>query len=390
MMQVSQSVPLVSIHPDLLEESVWEAIAKRFPNYDLEHTPHFISSERTRIRPEGKKILVGTVHLDGNYVGYLPLVYGMSDIHFSIGERRLLTLRVRSLTVLGKDILLESPTYLTPIIQQLSESKTDYDMILIKRLATESALWKHIHCDTYLTKQFFIYTPFGPARNHFIELPGTWDDYLAQLKPKVRHELRRKVRKMKNTYAQSIVVRRFTDESNCNEYLSSVRAVAAASWQRKRVGVRTIDNSDKATYECVTGFARKKLLRGYILYAKGYPVAYAFGLQYNGLYHIREIAYDQHCQTTAPGVVLCYYILKDLYEYQKPTVCDFGYGDARYKQELCNNSRVEKTTWLLKRKVSNHLWSTFHRATMMVQHAAGNVFSQLNIKEQALGSLRRK
>src|SRR5207249_4733299 len=109
-----------------------------------------------------------------------------------------------------------------------------------------------------------------------------------------------------------------------DEFLDQAHRVSRQSWQAKRLGVRIRNTpEERAYYEFL---ASQGALRSYVLEHRGRPVAFEFGIQWNGRFVFEETGYDAAFAGHSPGTVLLFRILEDLIARDTPELLDFGYG----------------------------------------------------------------
>ena len=162
-----------------------------------------------------------------------------------------------------------------------------------------------------------------------IELPCTWDDYLASLSKKNRHELRRKIRRLYNAGDARYHVAQNSEHfsTDLEDFLSLLAGSRA-------------DKAQFMTSE-IKGFFRSALSRmaelGYVrllfLELNGQRVSSAMCFDYNETFLLYNSGYDTNFSSLSVGLLLKVFCLKDAIEAGKKQF-DFLRGAEAYKYHL--------------------------------------------------------
>lgn len=162
-----------------------------------------------------------------------------------------------------------------------------------------------------------------------IELPATWDEYLAGLRKKDRHELRRKMRRLENAGDASYHVVH-NSEAFCDdleEFLSLLinsRADKAQFMTSERKGF---------FYSALTTMAEKGYVKLIFLELDGVRVSSAVCFDYNNSFFLYNSGYDLDYSSLSVGLLLKAYCLKEAIEEGKDQF-DFLRGAEPYKYHL--------------------------------------------------------
>jgi len=188
--------------------------------------------------------------------------------------------------------------------------------------------------------------PFAGARavqhqtSHRIRMPETAEAYFAGLKGHARHEVRRHARRLESAMSGRLSLRCFRCVDECDEFHRLVEQVWRRSWHA------CVGGAPVPPVEFLSLAARHRWLRGYVLFGREEPLAYALGYQYRGVYSYHNTAYDPQHQALSPGSVMTFLFLQQLFESDPPELVDFGSGENRYKVMLCNETREQVGYWL--------------------------------------------
>jgi hypothetical protein len=165
----------------------------------------------------------------------------------------------------------------------------------------------------------------SPAQPHWwVEFPQPATDYWKRFSGKSWYDVRSKARKLKHSVAM------FTRADQVPAFLAQAHEVSKQSWQARRLGLRMKNTPEERWF--YDFLAAQGALRCYILEQDGKPLAFECGIQWSGCFTFEETGYDRAYAQQSPGMVLMFRVLEDLVARDAPALCDFGYGDAPYKQ----------------------------------------------------------
>jgi len=176
-----------------------------------------------------------------------------------------------------------------------------------------------------------------------VQLSNTYAEFLRRRSGNTRHNLKRYGKRLTDAFGDQIKARRFGEVSEVESVLADCESVASRSYHRGlQVG---FINSDE-TCRLMTLAARRRWLRSYLLYIAGKPCAFWNGFLYQRTFYAWTTAYDPSYQDLRPGLFLLQRVFEDLCQEQSADKVDFGYGDAQYKRDWCDQNRPEVSTFL--------------------------------------------
>jgi CelD/BcsL family acetyltransferase involved in cellulose biosynthesis len=156
-----------------------------------------------------------------------------------------------------------------------------------------------------------------------LDLPDTYDGYLAALGKKDRHETRRKRRR----FAEALGEPALTRIRGVEEVAAFAEMHAKASGDKGRFFTESILEFFQALH--TEAGAVIDVLSG----ADGVPVASAIGFEDDAVYYLYNSAYDPAVGEASPGVVLVGMLIEHAIDAGR-TVFDFLKGDETYKFRL--------------------------------------------------------
>jgi CelD/BcsL family acetyltransferase involved in cellulose biosynthesis len=160
----------------------------------------------------------------------------------------------------------------------------------------------------------------------FIELPATWPEYLEGLPGKLRHEIKRKHRRLE-TDAGSHHLRVATKET-IGEDLDHFVALHRASEGPK--GTFMVPGMEIFFRRLAEEFLPDGVFRLAFLQADGADMAGAIGFAFAGRFYLYNSAFDREWRQLAPGMMLVAHLIQDAIE-SGCRVFDMLKGDLEYK-----------------------------------------------------------
>jgi CelD/BcsL family acetyltransferase involved in cellulose biosynthesis len=160
-----------------------------------------------------------------------------------------------------------------------------------------------------------------------LSLPKTWDEYLAQLSGKDRHELRRKMRRLERELP-GMRVRAHAEVAGWDEAMTGFFTLHRLS----KVGkARFMDERMERFFRSATArLAAAGWARLWFLEHEGAAVAAFLCLEYAGRVGLYNSGFDPARAQLAPGIVLLAHVIRDAIERGCP-VFDFLRGEEPYK-----------------------------------------------------------
>lgn len=162
-----------------------------------------------------------------------------------------------------------------------------------------------------------------------LDLPASWDGYLAALKAKHRHEVRRKLRRL--WQAGNVEYRCLTAGGEVADHVDAFLKLFALSGREK---ASFMNREMESFFRSLAGtMAKIGLLRLGILQVGQIPAAMTMGFDYNGSYYLYNSAYDPQFSHLSVGLLCKVLCLKDSIEKGRKR-WDFLKGSELYKYQL--------------------------------------------------------
>ena len=212
--------------------------------------------------------------------------------------------------------------------------------VLLDCLAGESVAWDKLYLCS-LAYNSITHTQFAGAAKQrgwqteviqqdvcpVITLPNSWDDYLAGINKKQRHEIRRKMRKIENEAETRWYV--INSEEGLTEAMDNFIELHQKSTRDKEDFWS--DNLIAFFKALAVKLAQKGCLRLYFIEVNGVKAAAMLGFDYNNEFLLYNSGYDpEQFANLSPGNVLTSYTIQDAIHLGR-TRYDFLRGDEVYK-----------------------------------------------------------
>lgn len=188
---------------------------------------------------------------------------------------------------------------------------------------------------------------------HYVEIAGSFDDYLKRFSAKSRQNLSRSVRRFLERDPQHNGCEIYTAAADMARFQAEAAAISQQTYQ-----ARMLDAGLPADAEFLQGMvaaAERGGARGYLLRDGGRAIAFAWCRQKGDNLIYDTIGYLPECANLSPGTVLLYLILQDVFGSDRYAILDFGPGDAQYKSMFATHQQMFQDVYLL-RHTPRHRW----------------------------------
>lgn len=166
-----------------------------------------------------------------------------------------------------------------------------------------------------------------------LEVPASWEAYLAARSSKSRRQLRYDDNRLERTFAGRLELRRWSPSQPDDGVLSDMALVARQTYQ-SGLGVSVAD--DGPTGELIDLARRRGWLRAWVLYVDGRPVSFWWGCVYGGTLSTGSPGYLPELARERVGYYTLRRMLQDACDDPRIREVDFGHGEADYKERFGN------------------------------------------------------
>ncbi len=254
----------------------------------------------------------------GELIGLAPLLGVGDSYHFAGGEEIADFLDLVALPGREAEVAAGVLDYL---------AERPWDLVDLRNLRQDSLILTHLVPEA--RRRGYLVDVEQEDVSPYVRLPATWDDYLAGLSKKDRHELRRKLRRL----------------HSCGQ----VRWYAATDPERREADVADFVKLHRLSDEAKAGFmthemegwfraivehfAPSGLLKLYFLELDGMRLASAICFDYRNQILLYNSGYDPEYARLSAGLALKAYCIEDAVAAGRE-VFDFLQGGESYKHDL--------------------------------------------------------
>jgi GNAT acetyltransferase-like protein len=150
-----------------------------------------------------------------------------------------------------------------------------------------------------ITRDYLSYVP-DVTVYYFIDARESFDSYVQQMAGKVRHELRRKLKRFIEYSGGQIDLRTYRSAPEAQIFEHLAHAVSRRTYQHRLLGVGLPDTAQfKAD---LMDRASRDAMRGYLLFHQGTAIAYAYAIIKGDCLQFRCIGYDPSWRELSAGI----------------------------------------------------------------------------------------
>ena len=313
----------------------WRQLLARDPNHHVFQTPEW---NRAWWKEFGtsKDILLLTTKRAGDIAAVVPL-YRRKDE----GRKVLRFIGGIDLTdYLGPICSLDDRAGVAEaLVRWLAETDVEWDELDAHNMPVPLGFAEHLvdRADRF----GFVFKLEQEETSAVLPLATDWDDYVEGLPSKDRHELRRKLRKLRREHPD-LRVRTATRASLEQDLVTFVDMHHGAGGHKGH-----FMRPEIATFfeRIAHAFSERGWLRLDLLEAQGRALASAFSFELHGRFYLYNSAYEPEARRLSPGFVLVAELVRRAIE-ARLEVFDFLRGPERYKYQLgaqpvpLNNARI--------------------------------------------------
>jgi CelD/BcsL family acetyltransferase involved in cellulose biosynthesis len=214
---------------------------------------------------------------------------------------------------------------------------------------------------------------------HFIELAGSFDEYMRRMARRHRHEWQRKLRRFA-ARGGGIGVRCYSTLAEADGFFALAAAISAKTYQHRLLGVGLPPTA--AARDDLLARAKRNAMRGYVLFHRGAAIAYGLAAVTGDCLSFVHIGYDPAFADLSPGNILIYEALRAAFTEKRFALLDFGAGEAQYKRALATGSLTCATVFLFRPTAGRFLTAAAHHACRIVADGGTQLLDRLGAKER--------
>jgi len=230
---------------------------------------------------------------------------------------------------------------------------------------------------------------YVPARigRHYIDLEGTFQDYLRSFAAKQRNNLTRPVRRFIEASEGTVDFREYRHPDDMSAFYEAASPVTVKTFQHRllKSGLPQSDDFRRKLLE----LAELDKFRGYVLFHDKSPIAFGYCLSQNDILTYQVSGYDPDFRQYSPGTLLLYYMLERVFAERRFRIFDFGTGDAFYKSFFSTGVAPCAVVYHFAYTPKNLAFLGAHLAAWLISTAIVKTLSALGIRDFVKKAFRR-
>ena len=224
---------------------------------------------------------------------------------------------------------------------------------------------------------------------HLLHTFGDSYDAFFQAKPsKYKNQLRKKEKVFRERFGTAFSMKEYRSAADVPEFLNAAASINRATYQFKLFGER-VDN-DAAAQQAYAELARAGSFRSFVLWHEQTPLCFVLGQQGpDRVFMHQQTGFSPEWRDVAPGINCNIQLLQTLYTNDRPTVLDFGSGDADYKRLFANTTRASSSPVLIPKSLRYVLPYLLYAGLAHANEAAVGLLDRMGVKDALKRLLRR-
>jgi len=349
---------------------VWQNL-RCHPNADMDYYLAVLNSRTEIIRPH-------VIVLSRNETPVSLLIGRLDSKPFEVGlgYKKLPFSSARWLTFIYGGLLGDDSDECVRVMMASvmnSLRNREAEIVWFNQLKVDSALYRGTRAvDGMLSRDHF---PF--MNIHWkVQLPGSFEEFLRQRTSHRRNNLKRYAKRLKESFGDKLTIKEFREPSQIQQLLEDTEKVATKSYHR---GLQAGFVNNVETQRLMALSADRKWLRAYVLYIDGNPTAFWNGLLLGKTFFTGTTGFDPAFRDYRLGTFLLERMIEDLCKERIAEAVDFGFGDAQYKKDLCDQSWEESSVYLFAPTFKGALLNGLRTVPAMVSNAAQQVLTKTGL-----------
>jgi CelD/BcsL family acetyltransferase involved in cellulose biosynthesis len=329
---------VVAVARTLEELEHLRATWRKLP-WEREEAAYEYFTTRLETRPDVIGPLAAVCLVDGRPAGGLAGRLELRRLSTSVGYKVVYAPQVRLLRVVDGGIAgADDPAVLDSLLEPVRTALRDGTADAVELPPAElgsTLLEAFLSLGGTFERQPFV----TPWTRRTLELPATFEEFVASRSSNTRWRIRRDARRLAETFGDELRVEIVRDPAGLDRLVLDADRVARSTYQRA-LGAGFSDTLEQRALAAVG--LENGWVRGYLLYLRDEPIAYWLCSTYGGTILIRTAGFDTQYAELRVGLHLLMRVIDDAISDPDLHVLDFGPGDAAYKQQFSNESRQER------------------------------------------------
>jgi hypothetical protein len=215
--------------------------------------------------------------------------------------------------------------------------KKEVELISIDHLSATNPCWNTLK-EKIAVKRKAVYRDSVKWKAKIID--KNTGEILGLFSKKTEQKFRRKDKKFRKFFNENIKFKEISSLDEVDYFIENANIIDNNSYH-KAMGISV--KKDFHYYNMFHSMAEGKYFRGYLLFANNKPIAYYYGVLYDGMFYAFNTSYNNEYRQLSPGIFLLRRMI-ELFIKENVAVIHFGYGDSPYKR-MFGNEVVEEATF---------------------------------------------
>jgi CelD/BcsL family acetyltransferase involved in cellulose biosynthesis len=324
----------------------WDEIVARYSNDMLQPDVTATYEWARDLAFAWQQRLVGLQHQilvlekDGHTGGILPLYRSAREMH-RVAYRQIAPITqvyAGRVGFLLRDQTLED---LTVLLDYLFEEVSDWDVFEVTLV--EGSVSERLFRE-YCRLRGRNFEMIGTRMTPYTVLDCTWDEYMKSLPKTLRQGMKKGHKKLMETGPAEHCW--YTECRDLESFYAAILDIERNSWKELSGTSLTQNHYQEDLYRSfMRSAAERGWFSGHLLFYRGEPIAYNYGLLHNGIFYAPKTSYKTRYREFSPGHVLDMLITEYLFE-KKVRYYDQMGGCEAYKMRMSDHT-YSRTTYLL-------------------------------------------
>ena len=210
-------------------------------------------------------------------------------------------------------------------------------------------------------------------------MAGTWRNYFESLPKKFRWLLRDAEKKLRAS--GRLHYTEYRQGSDLKHFLDAMFHVEQKSWKEVQKSSITANDDQRKFYTALTAIAAERgLLSCHLLELDEEPIAYIYGLLFNGVFSDLKESYNLSYQSMSPGHALKLFVLERLYD-RNARLYDYMGVCEPYKMRWTDTTYTRSTYMIFNRTLGG-LAARISGSFINYVKSRGQLFHQKNWRNE--------
>ncbi len=192
---------------------------------------------------------------------------------------------------------------------------------------------------------------FQSYRRYYIDMAGSFDEYMARFSSKTRSTFKRKRRKLSEISQSGFEIREYRTATEMETFLEQAIPLSRQTYQARQLDAG-LPESDQAK-AAMLALAQQDNIRAYLLFIDGAAVSYLYLPILDGVISYAFLGYHPDFAYLSPGTILQIDALERLFAENRYRYFDFTEGEGAHKAMFGTHHAEACSFFLLKANAGN-------------------------------------